>query len=157
MIPDRTRVLAVGRCVTVACCGVSHLVEVGTVPVTVGEEIMMETMSSDVGSTDAGADRLAVEVVEFRVDPAAEAQMLKDRRTAVAAIRAACDGVIDARLFRGTEAGVWIDVVFWRSLDDAMAGAEAVAGLPEAAAFMGHIEAPPVMRHGTLVEADLAT
>lgn len=48
---------------------------------------------------------MAVEVVEFTSDPSTEAAMLTARPAAISAIRSACPGLIDARLFRGEEPG----------------------------------------------------
>jgi hypothetical protein len=98
---------------------------------------------------------MAVEVTQFEIGPGTEAEMLATRPAAVRAIRAACGGLIDARLFRGETPGSWIDVWFWESLADARAAAATAMTLPEAGVFFSFITAPPTMTHGTLEAEDL--
>ncbi len=100
-------------------------------------------------------DQTALELVHFTVDPEDESDMLAARPAAVQAIRSACPGLIDARLFRGDEPGAWIDVWFWETLDHAKSAAQTAMTLPEAGAFFAFISAPPTMVHGTLVAADV--
>ncbi len=100
-------------------------------------------------------NEMAVELVSFTIDPETEADMMAARPDAVGAIRSACPGLIDARLFRGEESGAWIDVWFWESLEAAKAAAEMAMTLPEAGKFFSFIIAPPVMSHGTLAAEDL--
>lgn len=97
----------------------------------------------------------AVEIVEFTTDPSSEEAMLAARPAAITALRDACPGLIDARLFRGEQPGTWIDVLFWRDLDAAQAAATVAPQIPEAAAFFGHLTGEPSLRHGTLVDEDL--
>lgn len=98
---------------------------------------------------------MAVELAMFTTDPTREAEMLATRPAAVAAVRAASEGLIDARLFRGEAPGEWIDVWFWESLDAAKSAAETAMTLPDAQAFFTFITNPPSMVHGTLVAEDL--
>lgn len=98
---------------------------------------------------------MAVELVSFETDPATEADMLAARPAAVGAIRRECQGLIDARLFRGEQSGEWIDVWFWESLEAAKSAAETAVTLPEASKFFSFITTPPTMSHGTLVAEDL--
>lgn len=100
--------------------------------------------------------QMAVELVSFEIEPGFEEEMLTAHVGAVASIRAECPGLIEARLFRGEEAGAWIDVWFWESLDEALAAAEKAPTLPEANRFFSFISAPPTMMHGTLVAQDLS-
>lgn len=100
-------------------------------------------------------EEMAVELVSFEIEPESEEGMLAAHAGAVASIRAECPGLIDARLFRRDEAGAWIDVWFWESLDKARAAAEKAPTLPEANRFFAFIMAPPTMMHGTLVAEDL--
>lgn len=100
-------------------------------------------------------NQTALELVQFVVDPDAEAAMLAARPAAVAAIRRECPGLVDARLFRGEGVGTWIDVWFWERLEQAASAAQVAVELPEAAAFFAFISEPPAMIHGTLVSADV--
>lgn len=99
---------------------------------------------------------MALELVQFTTDPATEAAMLASRAAAVAAIRNACPGLIEARLFRGEQDGEWIDVLFWKSLVDAKSAADQAGNLPAAQAFFSFITTPPVMIHGTLTDEYVA-
>lgn len=99
--------------------------------------------------------QMAVELVSFGIELESEGEMLAAHAGAVASIRAECPGLIDARLFRGEDAGAWIDVWFWDSPDDAQAAADKAPTLPEANRFIAFISAPPTMMHGTLVAEDL--
>jgi hypothetical protein len=99
---------------------------------------------------------LALELVHFTTDPAAEVAMLASRPAAVSAIRSACPGLIDGRLFRGEQPGQWIDVWFWESLAHAKSAAETAGNLPAAQTFFAFITEPPVMMHGTLADEFLA-
>jgi hypothetical protein len=99
---------------------------------------------------------MALELVHFTTDPTDEAPMLASRPAAVAAIRAACPGLIDARLFRGEQEGKWIDVWFWENLEHAKSAAEHAGNLPAAQTFFAFITEPPVMLHGTLTDEYLA-
>lgn len=100
-------------------------------------------------------NQTVLELVQFTADPGNEAAMLAARPAAVAAVRRACPGLVDARLFRGEEAGTWIDVWFWETMEQATAAAQVAMELPEPSAFFAFISAPPAMIHGTLVDADV--
>lgn len=97
----------------------------------------------------------ALELVTFKTDPDRDADMLACRADFVSALRQACPGLIDVRMFRGEQAGDWIDVVFWESLEQATAAAETAGDLAEAQAFFSFITEPPVMVHGTLADEHL--
>jgi hypothetical protein len=99
---------------------------------------------------------LALELVHFKTDPVNEVAMLASRPAAVAAIRAACPGLRDARMFRGEQPGEWIDVWFWDSLAAAKSAAQNAGNLPDAQTFFAFITEPPVMMHGTLADEYLA-
>ncbi len=99
---------------------------------------------------------MALELVHFKTGPAAESAMLASRPAAVAAIRASCPGLLDARMFRGENDGEWIDVWFWESLTHAKSAAETAGTLPDAQTFFAFIVEPPVMMHGTLADEYLA-
>jgi hypothetical protein len=99
---------------------------------------------------------MALELVHFKTDPADEAAMLASRPAAVAAIRASCPGLLDARMFRGENDGEWIDVWFWESLAAAKSAAESAGNLPDAQTFFAFITEPPLMMHGTLTDEYLA-
>jgi hypothetical protein len=96
----------------------------------------------------------AIEIVSFRIDPTNEGAMLAARPVAIAAIAAACEGLLGSELYRGEAPGEWIDVVRWRSLDEAKAAAAVAPTVPAAAAYFGCITSPPHMLHGTLSQAD---
>jgi hypothetical protein len=95
---------------------------------------------------------MALELVTFTTDPAREEEMLASRPAAVAAIRASCHGLLDARIFRTEVPGQWVDVWFWKDLASAKAAAETAGSLPDAQTFFAFITEPPVMLHGTLAD-----
>jgi hypothetical protein len=100
---------------------------------------------------------MGLELVHFKTDPAKESAMLASRPAAVAAIRSACPGLLNARMFRGEQNGEWIDIWFWESMKHAKSAAEVAGNLPEAQTFFAFITEPPVMVHGTMADEYVRT
>jgi len=95
-----------------------------------------------------------VELVRFTVTPGQEEAFLTARPAAVEAL-STMPGLLSATLAR-TDDGEWLDVVLWRSREEALAAAEAFeAGrLPEAAmAWASLIAEVRSMTHADVVHA----
>jgi hypothetical protein len=89
----------------------------------------------------------ALEIVHFHVNAGEEHALVTERETMLAAVRTAHPGLLDARLV-DLGSGQWMDIVRWRSLDEAHAAAADFPNIPEAAAWAGHIAEVTSMHHG---------
>jgi hypothetical protein len=90
-----------------------------------------------------------LEVVLFTVKDGERDAFLDERGPAIAALAAACPGLLDARLAE-YEDGTWIDVLRWRSLDEARAATERMPQLDAARRWAAHIAEVRDFRHATL-------
>ncbi|WP_430448716.1 hypothetical protein [Rhodophyticola sp.] len=102
--------------------------------------------------TAATADASVVEVVEFRL---AEGANQKDFMASVAALEASflCNapGYV-SRTLTQSEDGVWLDMVYWTSLDEALAAADAIMTDDSAMSFMQAIDPESIdMAHWPIV------
>lgn len=93
-----------------------------------------------------------LEIVEFTVGDRDVVAFLARRPAAVAALGEAFDGLLDARLARFDD-GTWVDVVRWRSLEEAKAAAAGMSDVAEAASWAGLIAVVTSMRHAALQDA----
>ncbi len=93
-----------------------------------------------------------LDIVEFTVDEEDIQAFLGRRPTAVAALRGAYPGLLDARLARFDD-GTWVDVVRWRSRTEAEAAAAGMPEVAEAASWAGLISGVTSMRHAALRDA----
>jgi hypothetical protein len=89
---------------------------------------------------------LTFEFAEFTVAAEDEAALLEERPAMIAALRHAFPGVLAAWLTK-QEDGSWLDVLLWRSRDDADYAAAHVEEVPEARAWFRHIAESRGMRH----------
>ncbi len=89
----------------------------------------------------------ALEVVRLTVAPAEREAFLRERPAAIAALRERFGGLLDATLAE-LDDGTWIDVVRWRSREEALLAAEQFPSVPQAAAWAGRIAEVREMLHG---------
>ena len=94
----------------------------------------------------------ALEVVRFTVPREEREAFLRDRPAAIAALRDRFDGLLDATLAE-LDDGTWIDVLRWRSREEALAAAEQFASVPDAAAWASRITEVREMIHGEIRDA----
>ncbi len=90
-----------------------------------------------------------LEVVLFDVPAERRDVFLARRPAAIAALRRAFPGLLDARLAEFDD-GTWIDVVRWRSREEAEAAAAGLPQLEEAGAWASLIAEVRSMRHAAL-------
>jgi hypothetical protein len=82
------------------------------------------------------------------------AQALLDERPAmIAALRRDFPGLVSSWLTR-REDGTWLDVILWRSREDAEYPARHVTELPEAVAWLGHIGEARGIEHLAILSTD---
>ena len=89
----------------------------------------------------------ALEIVRLTVAPEERAAFLRERPMAIAALRRRFGGLLDATLAE-LDDGTWIDVIRWRSREEALEAAEAFPSLPEAASWARRIAEVREMLHG---------
>lgn len=94
----------------------------------------------------------ALEIARFTVESEKLSRFLGDREAAVAAMRAAFPGLIDARLGRLDDRN-WIDVWLWADMSSAKAAADGAVGVREAATWFSHISQVISMEHAEVVHS----
>ncbi|AFZ66268.1 antibiotic biosynthesis monooxygenase [Deinococcus peraridilitoris] len=92
----------------------------------------------------------ALEVVRYTVKPGSEQLSLQAWPGAEAALRKRFPGFVRCVRSRGDERQ-WLDVLEWRSLDDALRAASEASGIPEVAAWMACIEEVQSFEHRVIV------
>jgi hypothetical protein len=92
-----------------------------------------------------------LEFVRFTVDAERREECLRLRPVAIEALRAVHPGLLDARLTQ-QEDGTFIDVVWWRSREDAEAAAAGFPQIPAARDWVATISEVQELRHATLVD-----
>jgi hypothetical protein len=97
---------------------------------------------------------LTFELAEFTVAPEDEEALLQGRAGTVTALRRAFPGALAAWLTRQDD-GSWLDVVLWRSRDEAEDAAARIDEVPEARAWFRHIAESRGLRHVEVVDRRL--
>jgi hypothetical protein len=92
----------------------------------------------------------ALEVVRFTVATEDRAAFLRDRPAAIAALRERFAGLLDATLAE-LDDGTWIDVLRWRSREEAIEAAQHFRSVPAAAAWASRIAEVREMVHGEVL------
>ncbi|MFG1626190.1 antibiotic biosynthesis monooxygenase [Kribbella sp. NPDC049227] len=95
---------------------------------------------------------MTIELARFRVRDGAEAQLLEERPAMVEALRRRFPGCLAAYLTRDDDGG-WLDVVLWRSRQEAEDAARNVNSVAECEAWFRHIETSGGLRHVDVVAA----
>lgn len=96
---------------------------------------------------------LVFEHAGFTVRDGHEQALLDERPAMIAALRRACPGLVSSWLTRRDD-GTWLDVILWRSREDAERSAKHIAEVPEAAAWFGHIAESRGIEHLAVLSAD---
>ena len=94
------------------------------------------------------------ELASFRVAPENEASLLEERPAMVAALRRAFPGALGAWLTKQDD-GSWLDIILWRSRDEAEDAARRIDEVPEARAWFRHIAESQGLRHVDVVQGEL--
>lgn len=93
-----------------------------------------------------------LELVHFDVAPEQRDELLSLRPGAIDALRSAYPGLLDARLAE-LDDGTWMDVVRWRSREEAEAAAAGMPELEAARAWVSLIAEVRDMRHAAVRHA----
>ena len=89
----------------------------------------------------------------FTVRDGHEQALLDGRPAMIAALRRAFPGLVSSWLTRRDD-GTWVDVILWRSREDAEYSAGHVTEVPEAAAWFSHIGESSGIEHLAVLSAD---
>jgi hypothetical protein len=93
------------------------------------------------------------ELAAFTAREGHDRALLAERAAMIAAMRRAFPGLESAWLTR-REDGSWLDVILWRSRDDAEYSAAHVTEVPEAAAWFTHIDESRGIEHLRVLSSD---
>lgn len=88
-----------------------------------------------------------IELTEFRVAADRTDELLAARSALMPVLADRTSGMIDQKLLQGEEPGEWIDMITWRSADEAEEAMTIAMELPQAGAYFALIQGEPVMRH----------
>ena len=94
------------------------------------------------------------ELASFRVAPDDEASLLDERPAMVAGLRRAFPGALGAWLTKQDD-GSWLDIVLWRSREEAEDAARRIDAVPAARAWFRHIAESQGLRHVEVVHGEL--
>jgi hypothetical protein len=97
---------------------------------------------------------LTFELAAFTVHEGEEASFVAERPQMIAALRDAFPGVLGAWLTRRDD-GSWIDVLLWRSREEAEHAAEHVNGVPAVQAWFRHIAESRGLQHVEVAHEEL--
>ena len=95
---------------------------------------------------------MTIELASFTVHPDAEAQLLAERPAMIAAMARRFPGCVAAYLTQ-EEDGSWLDVVLWRSREDAEEAARLITSVPECAAWFEHIAESRGLQHVRVMDS----
>jgi hypothetical protein len=97
---------------------------------------------------------LTLELAAFTVRQEDEAALVAERAAMIEALQRAFPGALAAWLTRQDD-GSWLDVILWRSREDAEDAANRIDGVPEAKAWFRHIAESRGLRHVEVVDERL--
>jgi hypothetical protein len=95
---------------------------------------------------------MAIELARFTVHDAAEAQLVADRPAMIGALRRRFPGCLAAYLTREDD-GSWLDILLWRSREEAEDAAGLINTVPECTAWFQHIAGSHGLRHTQVVHS----
>jgi hypothetical protein len=95
---------------------------------------------------------MVMEFARFTVTEGAEAQMIADRPAMLAALRARFPACLAAYLTQEDD-GTWLDVILWRTREEAEKSAREISSIPECAAWLSHIAEAGSLRHAEVLDA----
>jgi hypothetical protein len=94
------------------------------------------------------------ELAQFAVREEDEATLLDERGEMVRALQRAFPGALAAWLTKQDD-GTWLDVILWRSRDEAENAAERIDTVPEARSWFRHISQSMGVRHIEVAHEEL--
>ena len=94
----------------------------------------------------------ALEIARFTTKPDEDEALLAERPAMLEALGRECSGLVSAHLGK-LDARIWIDVLVWRSRDEALAAQEKAFSIPPVAAWFGHIDEVLAMEHADVAHA----
>jgi hypothetical protein len=97
---------------------------------------------------------LTFELAAFTVRPEDEAALVAERAEMIEALQRAFPAALAAWLTKQDD-GSWLDVILWRSREDADEAARDIDGVPEATAWFRHISESRGLRHVEVVDERL--
>ena len=97
---------------------------------------------------------LTFELATFTVREGEEASLVAERPQMITALREAFPGAVGAWLAKRDD-GSWVDVILWRSREDAEHAAKHVDGVPAAKAWFRHIAESRGLQHVEVAHEEL--
>lgn len=95
----------------------------------------------------------AIEMVRFTAKSGEEEALVNERPEMLEVLSAECPGMLSAQLAK-TEEGNWLDVVVWKSREQALSAAEKAPRIPACATWFSHMDQVIAMEHADVVVAD---
>jgi hypothetical protein len=95
---------------------------------------------------------MAIELARFNVHDDARSKLVAERPTMIKALHRRFPACLASFLTRDDD-GSWLDIVLWRSRDEAEQAAREVESVPECAAWFRHIASSGGLRHVEVVDA----
>jgi len=96
----------------------------------------------------------ALELAQFSVRDEDEAALLAERPEMIRALQRAFPGALAAWLTKHDD-GTWLDVILWRSRDEAEDAAKRIDSVPEAQSWFRHISQSMGVRHVEVAHEEL--
>jgi hypothetical protein len=88
----------------------------------------------------------SLEIAAFTVRPGQEDALLRGRPEMVAALQRAFPGALAAWLTREDD-GTWLDIILWRSREEAEEAAREIDRVPAVRDWLGHVAEAKGLRH----------
>jgi len=95
---------------------------------------------------------IAIELARFTVREDATSKLVAERPTMIKALQKRFPACLAAFLTKEDD-GSWLDIMLWRSRDEAEGAAQQVDSVPECAAWFGHVATSGRLRHVEVVDA----
>jgi hypothetical protein len=95
---------------------------------------------------------MAIELARFRVHEGSESTLVAERPAMITALKNRFPACLAAFLTKEDD-GSWLDIVLWRSRQEAVQAAQEIDAVPECAAWFRHIASSDGLRHVEVVEA----
>jgi hypothetical protein len=95
---------------------------------------------------------MALELARFTVHADSEARLVADRPAMIDALARRFPGCVAAYLTRHDD-GSWLDVILWRSREEADEAARLITSVPECAAWFRYIADSQGLQHVEVVES----
>ncbi len=95
---------------------------------------------------------MAIELASFTIHEGAEETLLAERPAMLKALRERFPGCLAAYLVKEDD-GTWLDVIIWRSREEAEESARLINTIPECVSWFRHIAESGGLRHGQIVDS----